>query len=80
MISLRNKPIRRRRPGTTPMGRRQLLVIANDVTRAAFAKGRKKGLEAEVAMNSRKTSIGKHREANMGLNGGDFRERDHSVT
>ena len=39
----------------------------------------KKGLEAEVAMDSRKTSIGKHREGNMGLNGGHLRERDYSA-
>ncbi|KAJ3666843.1 hypothetical protein Zmor_002273 [Zophobas morio] len=35
----------------------------------------KKGLETEVAMDSRKTSIGKHREGNTSLNRGHRQER-----
>ena len=35
-----------------------------------------KGLEA---MDSRKTSIAKHREGNMDLTGGHLRKRDYSV-
>ncbi|KAJ3645963.1 hypothetical protein Zmor_023579 [Zophobas morio] len=50
--------------------------ITHQSVEAAFAK---ESLEAEVAMDSRKTSIAKHREGNMGLNGGHLRERDYSV-
>ncbi|KAJ3641393.1 hypothetical protein Zmor_027903 [Zophobas morio] len=32
-----------------------------------------------VAMDSRKTSIAKHRERNIGLNGGHLWERDYSL-
>ncbi|KAJ3646594.1 hypothetical protein Zmor_024175 [Zophobas morio] len=37
----------------------------------------KQDLEAEVAMDPKKTSIAEHPEGNMGLNGGHLREQDH---
>ena len=76
-------------PGTTPMGSsiygdNRACSRLPEVSIAASRKpsmrcSLRKGLEAEVAMDSRKTSIAKHWEGNMGLNGGHLRERDYSV-